>query len=80
MSKAFVKDDDTREDPVIEPDPLADIPVGSRNYMTPAGARRLREELDDLIHNQRPQLLETINSPDRSRPDSSAWARRTGPT
>ena len=62
MNKAFVKDDDTWEDPEIELDPLADIPAGSRNYMTPPGARRLREALDDLVHNQRPRLVETINT------------------
>ena len=61
MNKAFVKDDDTWEDPEIELDPEADIPAGSRNYMTPQGARRLREERDDLVQHQRPQLLATIN-------------------
>jgi transcription elongation factor GreB len=71
MNKAFVKDDDTREDPEIGLDPLADIPSGSRNYMTPRGARRLREELDDLVHNRRPQLLETVNRLGRSGLDSS---------
>ena len=71
MNKAFVKDDDTWEDPEIELNPLADIPAESRNYMTPPGARRLREKLDDLIHNQRPQIVETINSLGRSGLDSS---------
>ena len=37
MSKAFVKDDAAWEDPEIELDPHADIPAGSRNYMTPLG-------------------------------------------
>ena len=61
MNKAFVKDDDTWEDPEIELDPEADIPAGSRNYMTPQGAARLREELHDLTHRQRPLLVDTIN-------------------
>ncbi len=61
MNKAFVKDDDTWQDPQIELDPRADIPAGSRNYMTPGGVRRLREELDDLLRQGRPQLLATIN-------------------
>jgi transcription elongation factor GreB len=61
MNKAFVKDDDAYEDLEIELDPEADIPAGSRNYMTPQGARGLREELDDLVQEQRPQLQETIN-------------------
>lgn len=61
MSKAFVKDDDTWEDPEIELDPQADIPAGSRNYMTPQGASKLREELDDLVQNRRPQQSATLN-------------------
>jgi len=67
MSKAFVKDDDTWEDPEIELDPQANIPAGSRNYMTPQGARRLEEELNNLIQHQRPQLLATINSLNRDK-------------
>jgi transcription elongation factor GreB len=61
MNKAFVKDDDTWQDPEIELDPRADIPAGSRNYMTPRGVRRLRDELDDLVRHSRPQLLAAIN-------------------
>jgi transcription elongation factor GreB len=61
MSKAFVKDDDTWDDPEIELDPQADIPDGSRNYMTPQGASKLRDELDDLVHHRRPRQLATLN-------------------
>jgi len=61
MNKAFVKDEDAWEDPQIELDPRANIPAGSRNYMTPQGAGWLREELDDLIQNQRPQQLMIVN-------------------
>jgi len=69
MNKAFVKDDDTWEDPEIELDPQADIPEDCSNYMTPRGAGRLREELDDLVQHQRPQLVATINSLVRDRLD-----------
>ena len=61
MNKAFVKDDDIREDLKIELDSRADIPEGSRNYMTLPGARKLREELDALVHHQRPQLRGSIS-------------------
>jgi transcription elongation factor GreB len=61
MNKAFVKDDDTWQDPEIELDPRADIPAGSRNYMTPRGVGSLRDELDDLVRHSRPQLLAAIN-------------------
>ena len=67
MNKAFVKDDDTWEDPEIELDPQADIPEDCSNYMTPQGAGRLREERDDLAQHQRPQLVATINSLVRDR-------------
>ena len=53
MNKAFVKDDDTWEDPEIELDPEADIPAGSRNYMTPQGAARLREEFPGSKYGRR---------------------------
>ena len=61
MNKAFVKDEDAWEDPQIEPDPHANIPAGSRNYMIPQGAFRLRAELDDLIQNRHPQQLTIVN-------------------
>jgi transcription elongation factor GreB len=68
MSKAFVKDDGAREELEIELYPRADIPAGRRNYMTPQDARRLREELHDLVQQQRPQLLTLLNSADHDRP------------
>lgn len=63
MNKAFVKEDDALMDsgPELYPDALADIPAGARNYMTPEGAHTLRKELDDLISNRRPALIEQIN-------------------
>jgi transcription elongation factor GreB len=72
MNKAFVKDDDTWEDPLIRRDPQADIPTGRRNYMTPRGARLLREEQYRLVHQDRPLLLEDINTLSRkgSEPDN----------
>lgn len=47
MSKAFTKeDDDLPEPPLARP---AASPPGGRNYLTPDGAQRLREELDRLL-------------------------------
>jgi transcription elongation factor GreB len=47
MSRAFVREDD------IEPEPVATSPAspvgpGEKNYLTPAGAARLRDELTEL--------------------------------
>jgi len=47
MSKAFTKEDDALpEPPLARP---AALPPGGRNYLTPDGAQRLREELDRLL-------------------------------
>ena len=36
------------------------LPVGSKNYITPAGFRRLQDELDQLWRVERPTLVQTI--------------------
>ena len=55
MSKAFTKETDEEE---LEPSP--EIPVGLKNYITPAGFQRLRDELDQLWKIERPALVNTI--------------------
>lgn len=61
MNKAFVKEDDAWEEPEAPVDPLADIPAGGRNYMTPAGAAALRTELNTLTQKERPPLVVELN-------------------
>lgn len=61
MNKAFVKEDDAWDEPEAPVDPLADIPAGSRNYMTPAGAAALRAELETLTRDERPPLVAELN-------------------
>ncbi len=56
MSKAFTKETDDEED--LEPVPQ--LPVGLKNYITPAGYQRLRDELDLLWKGERPTLVQTI--------------------
>jgi transcription elongation factor GreB len=46
VSKAFTKESDQEEGEVLPP--RAPLPPGVRNYITPAGARRLRDELASL--------------------------------
>lgn len=41
MSKAFTREDDVRDEPLVRPDVLA----GEPRYITPAGAERLRRAL-----------------------------------
>ena len=60
MSKAFTKDTDDGD----EEDPRADAEAKSstpfRNYITPAGYKRLNDELTRLWTVDRPKLVETI--------------------
>ncbi|MDR2195498.1 MAG: transcription elongation factor GreB [Gallionellaceae bacterium] len=64
MSKAFTKETDDEDDELEQPQPL---PAGQKNYITPAGHRRLRDELDQLWKTERPALVQTI-----------AWAASNG--
>ncbi len=67
MSKAFTRENDAApadddEDPSLPP-----LPAGTRNYMTPSGWRRLREELGTLLDVERPKVVETVS-----------WAAKNG--
>jgi len=37
------------------------IPRGGKNYVTPAGLTRLREELQQLLHVERPKVVEIVS-------------------
>lgn len=64
MSKAFTKESDADEDEDIGLPPL---PLGGKNYITPAGYARLRAELLSLIDEERPRVVEAVH-----------WAARNG--
>lgn len=66
VSKAFTREsDDPPEDSALpRRSPL--LPSGTKNYLTPDGAARLREELERLIQVERP-LLASLNADDRKR-------------
>ncbi len=64
MSKAFTRETDTEED---DPEAVTELPAGSKNYMTLAGYGRLRAELDQLVRDERPRMVETV-----------AWAASNG--
>jgi len=57
MSKAFTKEDDSGD--AVVPRLVSPLPPGARNYLTPAGAARLRAELERLREVGRPVLLLT---------------------
>lgn len=66
MSKAFTREDDDAPEPRPRARPTTAFPPGTKNYLTPAGARRLQEELDGLIH-RRPQVIAAPEGSDARR-------------
>jgi transcription elongation factor GreB len=61
MSKAFVRessDADDDDEALVEAAPL---PAGTRNYITPAGYRRMKEELLRLLDVERPEVVRTVS-------------------
>ncbi|MEK7802303.1 MAG: transcription elongation factor GreB [Pseudomonadota bacterium] len=59
MSKAFTKENDTEiEEDLDEPDPL---PSHAKNLMTPFGFRTLENELYQLLHAERPKIVEIVS-------------------
>jgi transcription elongation factor GreB len=58
MSKAFTKESDNEDD---DETGLAPLPVGGKNYITPAGYARIRAELFDLIDVERPKVVEVVH-------------------
>ncbi|MBI5918627.1 MAG: transcription elongation factor GreB [Nitrosomonadales bacterium] len=59
MSKAFTRENDEAEDD-DDLDNSPKLPIGTKNYITPAGFRRLQAELDELWKIERPALVKTI--------------------
>ncbi len=59
MSKAFTKESDSgEEDDEVGLPPL---PAGTKNYITPQGYQRLRDELLHLIDEERPKVVEVVH-------------------
>ena len=58
MSKAFTKETDASDEDELV---LPALPAGGKNYITPAGYARLRDELLDLIDNERPKVVEVVH-------------------
>lgn len=58
MNKAFVKESDDEDD--LDPATPV-IPPGTKNYITPPGHRRLKEELLQLIDVDRPEVVRIVS-------------------
>jgi transcription elongation factor GreB len=65
MNKAFVRESDSEDDEALEPS--LQLPAGTRNYITPAGQARLKNELEELVKRERPKVVEVV-----------AWAASNG--
>ena len=59
MNKAFVKEGgENDEDDDL---PLPEIPAGAKNYITPQGYQRLKDELLQLIDVDRPEVVRIVH-------------------
>jgi transcription elongation factor GreB len=65
MNKAFVKESDGDDEDELQP--ALKLPAGTRNYITPAGHARLKDELEHLVKRERPHVVEIV-----------AWAASNG--
>lgn len=60
MNKAFVKESDGDDDDDLGAG-LPPIPAGAKNYITPQGYQRIREELLQLIDVERPEVVKIVH-------------------
>ena len=80
MNKAFTKESDHEDDE--EQDEPSPLPVGTKNYMTPAGFLRLRTEALHLLDKERPELTKviqwaaSIDAAERHRPSGPVAATK----
>jgi transcription elongation factor GreB len=67
VSKAFTRDENEGPDiPDVLPT-LSPLAPGAKNYITPEGAQKLRDELQRLVEVTRPQLVDARGEPDAKR-------------
>jgi len=59
MNKAFTRESDGDEEEDVAP--ALQIPAGAKNYITTQGYARLRDELLQLIDEERPKVVEVVH-------------------
>lgn len=59
MNKAFTKESDDEDEDA--PEPSSALPAGTRNYVTPTGFKRLKDEALDLLDRERPALVKVVH-------------------
>ena len=58
MNKAFTKETEQDEDDEVEE--ASPLPAGTKNYITPTGYQRLKDEALRLLDTERPELVKVI--------------------
>ena len=61
MSKAFTREDSAPEEDFDGDEEANPIPAGSKNYLTPLGWRRMRDELQWLVNSERPEVTNVVS-------------------
>src|SRR4051812_17618585 len=61
MSKAFTREDDAPDDDFDGDEAAEPLPSGSKNYLTPGGWRRMRDELTWLVKTERPNVTSVVS-------------------
>jgi transcription elongation factor GreB len=59
MSKAFTKESDGDDEDDL-PEESGGLAITAKNYMTPEGFARLREELNALLRKERPEVVKVV--------------------
>jgi transcription elongation factor GreB len=59
MNKAFVKESEDDDEDLAGA--LPQIPAGAKNYITPGGYQRIRDELLHLIDVERPEVVKVVH-------------------
>src|ERR1700754_1096869 len=60
MGKTSTKEDDGADDDDL-PEESGGLPLAAKNYMTPEGFVRMREELDGLMRKERPEVVKVVS-------------------
>ena len=59
MSKAFTKESDGDDEDDL-PEDTGGLPATAKNYMTPEGFGRMRDELNTLMRKERPEVVKVV--------------------
>jgi len=59
MSKAFTKETDGDDEDDL-PEDIGGLALTAKNYMTPQGFARMREELNTLMRQERPEVVKVV--------------------